>query len=47
MATAGVNKLTAENFAARLGQANWVIISVLKVNWKALIKRLTQTKQNI
>ena len=41
------NKLTAENFAARLEQANLITKKILIINCQILIEKLIQTKQNI
>ena len=41
------NKLTAENFAARLAQANFVTKTDFENRLINLFKKLTQTKQNI
>ena len=41
------NKLTVENFAARLAQANLVTKTDFDDKLKTLIKKLTQTKQNM
>ena len=41
------NKLTAENFAARLAQANLITKADSIINCQILIEKLLQTKQNI
>ena len=42
--TSEFNKLTAEIFAARLALAKLV---TKMINWRILIKKLTETKQNM
>ena len=41
------NKLTAENFAARLAQANLITETDFEQNYQALIEKLLQIKQDI
>ena len=47
ISTQDFNKLTAENFAARLSQANLITETDFEQNYQALIEKLLQIKQDI